>query len=54
MNLDVREEVVNIAADINMSTDVIYLLLFTRREHEMNRYFGTLFIKEIREGIPIA
>ena len=52
----VREEVVNIAADINMEYGCnISPVIYSRREHEMNRYFGTLFIKEIeREGIPIA
>lgn len=52
----VREEVVKIASDINMEYECnISPVIYSRREHEMNRYFGTLFIKEIeREGVPIA
>ncbi|MBI5235243.1 MAG: nucleotidyltransferase domain-containing protein [Deltaproteobacteria bacterium] len=51
----VRHEVSNIAADINVEYDCnISPVIYSRREHEKNRYFGTLFIQEIeKEGIPL-
>lgn len=51
----IREEISNIAADINLEFDCnISPVIYTQREHEKNKYFQTLFIQEVeREGVSI-
>ncbi|MEK6791717.1 MAG: nucleotidyltransferase domain-containing protein [Deltaproteobacteria bacterium] len=51
----VRDAITNIAADINIEYGCnISPVIYSRREHEKNRYFGTLFIQEVeKEGIPL-
>lgn len=52
----VQEEICNIAANINLEHDCnISPVIYTRREHERNKYFRTLFIQEVeREGVSLA
>ncbi len=51
-----REEITRIAADTNLEYGCnISPVIYTRREHERNRYFRTLFVQETeREGLPLA
>lgn len=51
-----RNEISNIAADVNIEFDCnISPVAYTKREHEKNKYFRTLFIQEVeREGVSLA
>ncbi|OGP07856.1 MAG: hypothetical protein A2056_01405 [Deltaproteobacteria bacterium GWA2_42_85] len=52
----IRNEISKIAADANMEFDCnISPVIYTKREHEKNKYFRTLFIQEVeREGVSLA
>lgn len=52
----IQEEISKIAADVNMEFDCnISPVIYTKQEHEKNKYFRTLFVQEIeREGITLA
>lgn len=52
----IQEEITKISADINMEFDCnISPVIYTRLEHEQNKYFKTLFIQEVeKEGISLV
>lgn len=52
----IQEEITKISADINMEFDCnISPVIYTRLEHEKNKYFKTLFIQEVeKEGISLV
>lgn len=52
----VRGEIINIVAEVNLEYSCnISPVIYTSREHEMNKYYKTLFVQEVeREGVPLA
>lgn len=52
----IQDEINKIVADVNMEFDCnISSVIYTRREHERNKYFRTLFIQEIeKEGVSLV
>lgn len=51
-----QNEISKITADVNLEFDCnISPVIYTRLEHERNKYFRTLFIQEIeREGVSLV
>ncbi|MBI5234565.1 MAG: hypothetical protein HY880_09445 [Deltaproteobacteria bacterium] len=52
----VREDISNIAADINMEYGCnISPVIYTKTEYDKNRYFNTLFVQEVeKKGAPLG
>ena len=51
-----QEAISKITADINMELDCnISPVIYTKREHERNKYFRTLFTQEVeKEGVSLV
>ncbi len=51
----IREEISKITADVNLEYRCnISSIIYTRQEHEKNKYFRTLFVQEVeKEGVSL-
>ena len=52
----IREEISKITADVDMEYGCnISSVIYTRHEHEKNKYFRTLFVQEVeKEGVSLG
>lgn len=52
----VRGEIINIVTEVNMEYNSnISPVIYTKREHDMNKYYKTLFVQDVeREGVLLA
>lgn len=52
----IQDEISKIAANVNIEFNCnVSPVIYTKREHERNKYFRTLFIQEVeKEGVSLA